>query len=74
MEPIETKKPVRRRRRKTAVDGKQQFAAINLPMEVRELARRYLLHLELDTGERIPMSRFTADALLEKLKRERAES
>jgi hypothetical protein len=53
--------------------GTGTFATVHINREVREAVRRYLLKRELDTGERMNISEYIATAVLERLKRDRAE-
>ena len=53
--------------------GTRNFITINFSREIKEAVRRYLLKRELDTGERMNVSEYIAQAVLERLKRDRAE-
>ena len=61
-------------RRGRPMTGVTVFKTVNVLAEVRELARRYLIRHELDTGEKIAMSQYVTDAVVEKLQRDRAEA
>ena len=61
-------------RRGRPMTGITVFKTVNVLAEVRELARRYLIRHELDTGEKIAMSQYVTDAVVEKLQRDRAEA
>ncbi len=61
-------------RRGRPMTGVTVFKTVNVLAEVRELARRYLIRHELDTGERIAMSQYVSDAVMDKLQRDRAEA
>ena len=61
-------------RRGRPMTGITVFKTVNVLAEVRELARRYLIRHELDTGEKIAMSQYVTDAGVEKLQRDRAEA
>ena len=68
------KKPKKTGGRGRPATGQTNFIPVNMLSEVRELARRYLIRHELDTGERIAMSQYVSDAVMDKLQRDRAEA
>ena len=68
------KKPKKTGGRGRPATGHTNFITVNMLAEVRELARRYLIRHELDTGERIAMSQYVSDAVMDKLQRDRAEA
>ena len=65
---MQKRKPVGR-----PATGTGNYVTIHFSREVKESVRRYLLKRELDTGERMNISEYIAQAVLERLKRDRAE-
>jgi len=70
--------PIRRRRkhegRGRPTTGKTEFHTISVRREVADLARRFLLHRELETGQSAAMSEFVGELILAELQRYRAET
>ena len=53
--------------------GTGNYVTLHFSREVKEAVRRYLLKRELDTGERMNVAEYISQAVLERLKRDRAE-
>jgi len=67
----EPRKPIRVKRQ---VDRGTEFQTIAIPRSLAQECRRFLLQRELETGIKMNLARFIAEAVSDKISRLRAEN